>query len=81
MVTPHPVFNVEDPKGAIITQHSVPSYSTPRRMEFINAHILHTSERVGKADMFLQEAEKSLEEYGSTIDSDNRKMAEGLLAM
>ena len=50
-------------------------------MEFINVHILHTSERVGKADILLQEAEQSLEEYGSTIDSDNRKMAEGLLAM
>jgi len=50
-------------------------------MEFINAHILHTSERVGKADMLLQGAEQSLGEYGSTIGSENRKMAEGLLAM
>jgi hypothetical protein len=81
VVTPHLVFNVEGPKGAIITKRSVPSYSTPRTMAFINAHILHTSERVGKADMLLQEAEQSLEEYGSTIGSENRKMAEGLLTM
>ena len=67
--------------GIIITRHLSSIIHTPQRMEFINVHILHTSERVEKADMLLREAEQSLDEYGSAIGLENRKMAEGLLAM
>jgi len=50
-------------------------------MKFIDLHILPTSQSVGKANTLLREVKHNLEEYGSTLDSENYQMVEGLLAM
>ena len=83
VLTLHPVFKTGGPNGAVITRRPAPSSPTLRRMpvKFIDLHILPTSGSIGKANALLTEAKQNLEEYRSTMDSENYQMVGGLLAM
>ena len=57
----------------------IPSHIT--KLKLTSMCILPTSERVGKADRLLTEAKQLLEDYESSMGLEERRTAEGLLAL
>jgi hypothetical protein len=57
----------------------IPSHIT--KLKLANMHFLLTSEQVGRAERLLAEARQLLEDHEDSIGLEERRTAEGLLAL
>ena len=78
-VVPNPIFKYG--LSGLRIRHRLTFPPTFKKPNLARMCILSTSERVGKADKLLTKAKQLLEDYEGSIGLEERKTAEGLLAL